>query len=296
MLSRAVVTGSSGFVGRALCARLASVDRLSLGAADWQARIAATALEGATVFHLAARVHDTGDERAFVADNVDKTRALAEAAVREGSRRLVFVSTIKVHGEESPGRALREEDVPAPADAYGRSKLAAEEALHGTARESGLEVVIVRPPLVYGGGARANLEALVRLCDTPWPLPFAALHAQRSFVHVDDLVRLLVDCAEHPRAAGKTFLAAHPAGVSTSMLVAGIRRALGRPPRMFSVPPPVLEAAAAAVGQGDRARRLTRALLADPGAAQRELQWTARVPIDQAIEEVVRDYRARHPH
>jgi len=296
MSPRAVVTGSSGFVGRALCARLASVDRVSFASRDWKARLDNAALDGATVFHLAARVHAAADENAFFADNVDKTRALAQAAAREGARRFVFVSSIKVHGEESPGRALREDDAPAPADAYGRSKLAAEQALRETARETGLEIVIVRPPLVYGAGARANLEALVRLCDTPWPLPFAALHARRSFVHVEDLARLLVDCAEQPEAAGKTFFAAHVEGVSTFMLVQLMRRALGRPERTFSMPPPMLEAAAAALGQGARARRLTRALIADPEAARRELRWSARVPIDQAIEEVVRDYRARHPH
>ena len=279
-----------------MCARLASIDRLAFGAEDWKTRIDHAALEGAIVFHLAARVHADADEQAFVTDNVEKTRALAQAAAREGARRFVFVSSIKVHGEESPGRALREDDAPAPADAYGRSKLAAEEALHEVARDSGLEVVIVRPPLVYGAGARANLEALVRLCDTPWPLPFAALDAQRSFVHVDDLARLLVDCADHPAAAGKTFLAAHPEAVPTSRLAALVRRALGRPARLFRVAPEFLERAAAAVGQGDRARRLTRSLVADPGRAERELRWSARVPIDQAIEEVVRDYRARRSH
>ena len=296
MSSRAVVTGSSGFIGRALCARLASVDRLAFGGTDWRAQLDNTALEGATVFHLAARVHAEAGEQAFVTDNVEKTRALAQAAAREGARRLVFVSSIKVHGDESGDRALREDDAPVPADAYGRSKLAAEEVLREVARESGLEVAIVRPPLVYGAGAGANLEALVKICDTPWPLPFAALDAQRSFVHVDDLARLLVDCAEQPNAAGKTFLAAHPEAVSTFRLVKLVRHALGRSARLFAVPPRLLEAGATVAGQGDRARRLTRSLIADPGRAQRELRWSARVPIDQAVEEVVRDYRARRSH
>ena len=294
-LHRVVVTGATGFVGRALCARLAaSVDALRFGAPDWKDRLDATNLQGATIFHLAARVHAPNVQAAdFHSDNVDKTRALALAAAREGARRLVYLSSIKVHGEESPGRPFSVNDPPNPEDPYARSKWAAEQALTEVAAATGLQVATVRSPLVYGAGARANLGALLRLVDSPWPLPFASLAAPRSFVQVDDLARLLIACAENPQAAGRTYIGAHVRGVSTAALVTGMRSALGRPARLYPFPARAIEACAAALGQGDKARRLTRPLEGDPSAAERELRWVARVPIDQAIGEMVRDYRAR---
>ena len=293
-LHRVVVTGASGFVGRALCARFAaSVDALHFGQPDWRRQLDAVSLEGATVFHLAARVHaPRSRESEFVADNVDKTRALAEAAVREGARQVVYLSTSKVYGEESPGRPFTLEDVPRPQDAYGRTKLAAEQALT-TAAGSHLPVTLVRAPLVHGPGARANLAALLRLADTPWPLPFASLSQPRSWVHVDDLVRLLVTCAENPAAAGRTFIAAASQAVSAAEMVSQMRRALGRPARLFPMPAAAIEAAATVLGQGEKARRLTRELRLDSSGTERNLGWVARVPIEQSIEEMVRDYRAR---
>ena len=293
--NRVVITGASGFVGRALAARLAArFDTLSLGSPDWESRLAHTHLGGATVLHLAGRVHSPGDdEAAFQADNAGKTRVLAESAARQGARRVVYLSTIKVYGEESPGRPLGGDDPPKPEDAYARSKLAAEQALTEVARRSGLEAVIVRSPLVYGPGARANLAAFLRLVDGPWPLPFASLTAPRSFVQVDDLARLLVACAELPQARGRTYIAAHASPFTTAQLATLVRRALGRAPRLWPMPAPLLEAAAALLGQAAKARRLTRSLLADPSAAERELGWTATVPIEQAVEEMVRDYNAR---
>jgi nucleoside-diphosphate-sugar epimerase len=299
ILHRVVVTGATGFVGRALASRLgASVDTLHFGAPDWRLQLKAANLEGATIFHLAGRVHVTGsaNEAAFLEDNEGKTRALGEAAAREGARRIVFLSTIKVHGEESPGRPFNEDDPPAPQDAYARSKLAAEQALTMALRGSGVGATIVRSPLVYGADARANLASLLRLADTPWPLPFAALAAERSFVHVDDLIRLLVDCAQRPESAGRTYIAAHRRGVSGAQVVTLMRRALGRAPRLFAVAPAAIEAAAALLGQRAKALRLTRALLGDPSAAERELGWIAKVPIEQAVEDLVRDYRARVSH
>jgi len=294
-LHRVVVTGASGFVGSALRPRLpASVNTLAFGAPDWEPRLASCHLEDATSFHLAGRAHAfDGDESAFERDNAFKSRALAQAAVREGARRIVFLSTIKVYGEQSGDRAFTPEDPANPQDAYARSKLAAEEALTQVARDSSLEVTIVRSPLVYGPGARANLEALLQLADSPWPLPFASLVAPRSFVHVDDLARVLVAAAESPMAKGKTYIAVHREGATTRSVVASMRRHLGRPTRLWPMSPAMLEGLATIAGQRARALRLTRPLLGDPTTAERELGWSARVSIDDAVEELVRDYRAR---
>jgi len=293
-LHRVVVTGASGFVGSALRPRLpASINTVAFGAPDWESRLAGCHLEGATIFHLAGRAHAfDGDEDAFQRDNAQKTRVLAQAAEREGARRIVFLSTLKVYGEQSGAGPFTPADPVAPEDAYSRSKLAAEEALTQVARGS-TEVTIVRAPLVYGAGARANLAALLRLADSPWPLPFASLDARRSFVHIDDLVRLLVAAAESPAASGKTYIAAHREGAATAHVVAAMRRHLGRPARLWAMPPPMLEGLSTIIGQRAKALRLTRPLLGDPAAAERELGWNARVSIDDAVEELVRDYRAR---
>ena len=294
-LDRTVVTGATGFVGRALAARLAgSYTALRFGAEGWRERLAGTELRGATVFHLAARVHRAGDrdDAAYERDNVAKTVALAEAAARAGARRVVFLSSVKVNGEQSGARPFRADDVPAPLDAYARSKWAAECELARIAREAGLAVVTVRAPLVFGAGAAGNLRALLRLADTPWPLPFAALHNRRSFVHVDDLARLLVACALAPMAPGATFFAAHREPFSTAELVALLREALGRPRRLYQFPAPALEAMGVLLGERDAARRLTRSLEVDALETEGALGWKAEVPIESAAREIGTAYRA----
>jgi nucleoside-diphosphate-sugar epimerase len=294
-LDRAVVTGATGFVGRTLAARLGgSCSALRFGDDGWRERLARAELRGASVFHLAARVHRPGDRdtAAYERDNVAKTLALAEAAAAAGARRVVFLSTVKVNGEESGVRPFRPGDLPAPLGAYARSKWAAERALARVAGEAGLAVVVVRAPLVFGAGAAGNLRALLRLADTPWPLPFASLHNRRSFVHVDDLVRLLVACALAPAAPGGTFFAAHREPFSTAQLVALLRHALGRPRHLFAFPASALEAAAVLLGQRDAARPLTRSLEVDTSATEGTLGWKAEVPIESAALEIGMAYRS----
>lgn len=290
LLERALVSGAGGFVGGALVAHLSVMQaRLRMGAPDWMEQLESTDFGGCTVFHLAARVHaDDDDGPAFLRDNVDKTLALARAAAGGGARRFVFLSSVKVNGEESPGRPFNRADPPRPRDAYARSKAQAEEALAGI---SGLEMVVVRSPLVYGAGVKGNLLSLLRLADSPWPLPFGALDNRRSFVHVDDLARLLIDCATHSDAVGRTYFAAHERSISTRELVSGLRAALSRPARLFSVAPAVLEAGAALAGQRARALRLTRSLEVDSSDAARELGWSAQIGFENAVDDMAQAYR-----
>jgi nucleoside-diphosphate-sugar epimerase len=294
----AIVTGAGGFVGRVLVSQLDSPRALGLAAGDWASRIDAAEFRGAMVYHLAARVHGTGSdsEQAFLHDNVTKTEVLARAAASRGARGFVFVSTAKVNGEESGEVPFHATDPPDPRDAYARSKWAAEQALAVIASETGLSVTVVRPPLVYGRGAKANLRLLLRLCDSPWPLPFAALRNRRSFIEVRDLARLLRAC--EPPALGRTmtFMAAHPQPVSTAELVAALRRKLGRAPRLFAMPPDALEAAAALVGRRDTMLRLTRSLVVDAGETERLLGWRAQAGFEAAVDEVVAGYREEAPH
>ena len=291
----AVVTGASGLVGRALLQALPGARQLSFRPPDWQARLAATDLHDAVIFHLAARVHRPrdSDESAYQRDNVDKTVALANAAAEARARALVFVSTIKVNGEETRECAFTATDTPAPEDAYGRSKRDAELALAAISARSGLPVHVVRPPLVYGPRVSGNLRSLLSLCDTPVPLPFGAVRNRRSFLAVDDLARLLLACARHAdRGVTRTWLAAYPEPVSTAELVAALRDALGRPRRLVAMPPSWLEAAGTLLGRGAQVRRLVRSLEIDARATTAALDWTPRVGLAGVVTQLVAGYRA----
>jgi nucleoside-diphosphate-sugar epimerase len=288
---RAVVTGAHGFVGRHLVARLGPESiALSMASEAWREGLERTRFAGATVYHLAARVHGggRGSEEAFFRDNVAKTEALAERAAREGARRLIFMSSVKVLGEETaPGRPFDAGTPPAPQDAYGRSKLAAEAALARIAAATGLELAIVRPPLVYGRGALGNLRSLVRLADTPLPLPLGGIENRRSFIHVEDLCDLLLACASDASAAGGTWLAAHARAASTPEIVGGLRRALGRPERLFPAPRAAIELG------GERLRRLTRSLEVDASATREGLHWDAKRGLDLALADIAATVRTR---
>jgi nucleoside-diphosphate-sugar epimerase len=264
-----------------------------MSAEGWAAAAQAAPFAGATVLHLAGRVHrieaDSGTQ--YLRDNAEKTRQLAELAASRGARRFVFLSSIKVLGEETTARPFTAVDSPAPQDGYARSKLAAEVALQEVAARGSMQYVIVRSPLVYGQGARGNLMALLKLADSTWPLPFASLAAPRSFIHVDDLAEMLRACAMRPQAANRTYLPAHREPSCTRDLVGALRRALGRPARLFPMSPATIEALGAALGQRARALRLTRALEVDPSAAEHDLGWSAQRGLAVAAADLVEGYR-----
>ena len=284
-----MITGVGGFVGRALAAALTAAGHVVSGTS----RSDSTKVEGVSVHripdiggdvewsplldgidavvHLAAQVHAATDEATHVRVHVDGTRRLARAAVVAGVRRFVFLSTVKVHGEETaPGTSVTEADDPQPVDAYGRCKWEAERMLAGLA---GIETVILRPPLVYGPGAGANFAALMRLCASGLPLPFAAIDNRRSVIHIGNLVDAIGLVLTAAAAAGGTFLLSDGEPVSTPALVRGIAAALGRPARLFALPPGWLRVGAALVGRGAEAARLTGSLVVDDSLIRARLDW-----------------------
>jgi nucleoside-diphosphate-sugar epimerase len=289
---KVLVTGAGGFVGSAFASRLGPCRRLSITSAGWREAIADADFRDATVVHLAARVHDPDGVAAdFDRDNVEKTWMLAEAAATAGAARFVFASTVKVHGEETRGAPFGPDSPPSPEDAYARSKWRAEEALREIAQRKGLPVVIVRLPLAYGPGVGGNFRDLLRLADGGAWLPFAAIANRRSFVHVRDLAEALLLAAGHPGAPGRAFIAAHPEPVSTTALMTALRVAMGRPARLFPVPPFMLEAGATVVGLRARMRRLTRSLEVDPSRLVSELGWSPRIALAAGVSDTVAAWR-----
>lgn len=302
-----LVTGASGFVGSALCARLAS-DKIPFvgavrkrgvepqfeigelnGRVDWS-----KALYGCdAVIHLAARVHMMTDKAsdplaAFRVVNVEATLNLARQAIDQGIKRFVFVSSVKVNGEETrQGAAFSSSDEPAPLDAYGQSKLEAEMALLELSRSSDLEIVIVRPPLVYGPGVRANFLNLMQLVKFGAPLPLGGIHNCRSFVALDNLVDLLVTCVHHPLAVGNIFMVSDDSDVSTSELIQMLAAAMERRLFLLPVPTRILSAAAVMLGKPSIASRLLGSLQVDIGLTKSTLGWNPIISMEEAINHTV---------
>jgi len=288
-----LVTGADGFIGRAVCERLrAEGYRLRMtarnirdgylatgpidGMTDWSA-----ALQSVTeIVHCAGRAHVMNETAAdslgeFRRINVDATENLARQAASSGVKRIVYLSSIKVNGERNAvaGRPFREEDTPAPIDAYGISKLEAENALKKISAQTGLEVVVIRPVLVYGPGVKGNFSTLLRAVSKGWLLPFGSIRNMRSFVSLDNLVDLILSCVTHPKAANETFLASDGDDISTSELIRRVSISLDRPARLLPVPPVLLKMVAAIMGRGDMMGRLCDSLQVDISKARRITGW-----------------------
>ena len=221
--------------------------------------------------------------------NVNGTRQLARQAADAGVRRFIFVSSVKVNGEHSlAGRPLTAADAPAPLDPYGISKLEAEQALQALSTETGMEMVIVRPPLVYGPGVKANFGSLLRWLSKGWPLPLGAVHDnRRSLVAVDNLADLLLTCVDHPAAASQTFLASDGEDLSTTELLRRMGQALGKPARLLPVPPALLRWGATALGKADIAQRLLGSLQVDITHTRQTLGWTPPITVDEGLRRAV---------
>jgi nucleoside-diphosphate-sugar epimerase len=231
-------------------------------------------------------MHDTAADpvTAFRAVNVDGTVNLARQAAAAGVKRFVFISSVKANGESTqPGRAFTETDAPNPQDAYGQSKHEAEQGLRQLSADTGMEVVIIRPPLVYGPGVKANFAALMRVVQRGWPLPLGAVHNQRSLVALDNLVDFIITCITHPQAANQTFLVSDGQDLSTTELVRGMAQAAGVPARLLPVPVWALQAGASLLGKGDAVQRLCGNLQIDTSKARRLLDWVPPVSVEEGL-------------
>ena len=316
MSKKVFLTGASGFVGRAVLRRLQADDREVVAAVrrnsgelpasvqtvpfvsfeqenTWNGVLS----ECDVVVHSAARVHVMNDTEsdplaAFRKVNVEGTLALALQAISAGVKRFVFISSIKVNGEGTkPGKPYTADDVPMPQDPYGVSKMEAEVALRKLAHESGLEVVIIRPVLVYGPGVKANFLNMMRWLDRGVPLPFGAIDNRRSLVALDNLVDLVVTCIDHPAAANQTFLVSDGEDLSTTALLRRMAQALGKSARLLPVPAWVLSAGAKSLGKAALSQRLCGSLQVDILKTRELLGWQPPVNVDAALSAAARHYQ-----
>lgn len=307
---RVLVTGISGFIGTALSRELLKRGHSVVAAARGPHAISSGDVQWVTVpdiaaefdrkallrgvevvVHLAAIAHRSGVlERDIRRVNVEATARLAEAAAGL-VRRFVFLSSVKVHGEDSGGAAYRETDALRPEDAYGRSKAEAEHALTRIAARSGMELVLIRPPLVYGPRVKANFLRLLRWIDSGLPLPFAGVRNRRSLIYLGNLADAIARCVEDPRAAGP-FLVSDEETVSTAQLVSLAADALGRPARLFFLPPGLLRLAGVLAGRSGEIRRMTGNLVVDTARVRTSLDWRPPFTLEQGLTETARWLRS----
>ncbi len=314
--NRFLVTGANGFVGHALCDALlqqghdvrgavrhsdvildSGISRVVVGDIDNQTDWSA-ALDGVDVIiHLAARVHVMKESSRdalgeFRRVNVYGTEHLARSAAVCGVKRLVFVSSIKVNGEETlEGQHYSELDVPFPKDPYGISKWEAEQALHRVAQETGLAVVVVRPPLVYGAGVKGNFALMLRVLAKGILLPFASVSNLRSLVYIGNFVDALYTCAMHPAAAGQTYLVSDNENVSTSELLRQLGATMGHPAHLLPCPPVLLKLAGRLFGRSEQIERLVSSLQVDSSKLRRELEWQPPYTLQQGLQATAEWYR-----
>ncbi|OXY81887.1 UDP-glucose 4-epimerase family protein [Oceanimonas doudoroffii] len=302
-----LVTGATGFVGQALLNQVLKHEKFHLSAAlradcgfdmcralmvgnfsentNWSAALT----DQHIVIHTAARAHIMKDEVAeplaeYRKVNVEGTLNLARQAAGAGVKRFIFISSIKVNGEQtSLNKPFTTEDAPAPEDAYGISKLEAEQGLQQLAAKTGMELVIIRPPLVYGPGVQGNFARMVWLAKKGLPLPLGAIHNKRSLVALDNLVDLIITCIDHPAAANQVFLAGDGQDVSTTELLRGVARAMDTPCRLVPVPVGLLQLGATMLGKKAMAQRLLGSLQVDISKARKVLGWEPPLSVEQGL-------------
>jgi nucleoside-diphosphate-sugar epimerase len=300
-VARILVTGAAGFIGRALSRGLVERGHAVLGATrgaappiagiafctvgeigprtDWSKPMAGVDI----VVHLANRAHRSRTDPPAAVE-AEAAAALARQAAAAGVRRLVHMSSVRAMGERTrPGMPFGAADAPRPRDRYGRGKLATERALLAAARASGLELVLLRPPLVYGPGVKANFRALIRLVASGLPLPFAGVDNRRSLIFIDNLIGLAALACVHPAAAGRTLLARDALDLSTPQLLRAVADGLGRPARLFAVPDATFSLLRRLPGLGPGFARLTLSLQVDDSATRDALGWMPEIAPEPAL-------------
>ena len=313
---KVLVTGANGFIGHALCARLLSEGFYVRGAVRSRSSACApqgidisiinsigrdtdwtNALRGIdVVIHLAARVHimreTSGDPlTVFRNVNAEGTSLLARMAADAGVKRIVFLSTVKVNGEGTEKHRFTELDTPSPHDDYSTSKWEAEQALHNISDSTGLEIVILRPPLVYGQGVKANFLRLLDMVNRNIPLPLSMVNNKRSMIYIGNVVDAIIKCIEHPDAANQTFLVSDGQDVSTPELIRMIAGAMGKKARLFPFPVSLLKIIGKVLGKTAEVERLTGSLQIDTANIRDILGWKPPFTMEEGIYETVRWYR-----
>lgn len=313
-MPRVLVTGAGGFIGNTLCPVLARAGYLVRAAARTNSpipdgvaeRVVVGEIGGHTdwtqalrgvdlVIHLGARVHEMNDAAAagaYLETNARGTQRLAADSARNGIRRLIYLSSIKVNGEETEGHAYSVADVPRPLDAYGRSKWQGEQFLAEIAASTGMQAVVLRPPLVYGPRVRANFLRLLRWVDREWWLPFGGIRNRRSLVSVWNLCDLLLRLLEHPAGSGRTWMVSDGEDISTADLVRRIARAMGRRARLVPIPASLLRLAGGALNKQAEMRRLCGSLTVDITPTRERLGWSPPLSMDESLARTVNWYRS----
>ncbi|NOU39998.1 MAG: SDR family oxidoreductase [Methylotenera sp.] len=304
---KVLITGATGFVGKVLCAELFSqgheiraavrtkvapienVEMTMVGEIDRGTDWSSALRDIDVVIHLAARVHVMHDTvvdplAEFRKVNVDGTLNLAHQAARAGVKRFIFISSIKVNGEHTEAdKPFKESDVANPQDAYGVSKFEAEQGLLKILPETGMEVVVIRPPLIYGTGVKANFSSMMRAVKRGIPLPLGAIRNKRSFVYVGNLVSLITTCIDHPAAVNQVFLVSDGHDLSTTELLSACAVALDVKPRLLPVPQKLIEVGAAMLGKQAVAQRLCGNLQVDMTKARTLLGWVPPFSVEQGL-------------
>ena len=311
---RLLITGATGFVGKALTDKLRSggcsvvaavrrepavlgfdVESVKVGNISAQTDWLPALNKIDVVIHCAARAHITNDSVAdslaeFRQVNTAATLNLARQAAEAGVRRFVFISSIKVNGELTEGVRFSSEDVFVPTDPYGLSKYEAEQGLLALAKETGMEVVIIRPTLVYGSGVKGNFASLLKWMKTGVPLPFGAINNQRSLVALDNLVDFIIHCIDHPKAANEIFLISDGEDVSTTELLQKVSHAFGKRALLLPIPVSWMTLAAKLLGKADVANRLFGSLQVDSSKARALLGWEPVITMDEQLEKIADAY------
>ncbi len=307
-----VLTGATGFVGGGLVKHISSLEDINLTALVRQdvefgsnVRVVKTSslelvedlvsyLKGHdAIIHAAARAHimrkgSSDNLSEYQRVNVAGTLNIASQAAKAGIKRFIYISSVKVNGEYTKlGRPFTEFDTPSPQDAYGWSKWEAEQGLWQIQRETGIEIVIIRPPLIYGPGVKGNFANMLRLVKSGIPLPLGAIHNMRSLVALDNLVDLIITCMEHPKAANQVFLAGDGQDVSTTELLRKIGDAMGKPARLIPVPESMLRMGARLLGREDLAQRLLGSLQVDISKSRELLGWNPPITLDEGLRRCV---------